>query len=344
MGEIIFSVVVPIYQIEKYIRACVDSILSQTFLDYEVILVDDGSTDGCGEICDSYERDNKNVVVIHKENGGLVSARNAGIKRAQGQYICYVDGDDKIASDMLEKMYHAIKEQNTPDMVIFGGVYDYGTSTEEIPCHLVEGYYDKKRLCQEIYPTMIYDKALPFFEGRVFPSAWNKLYKRELLLAHYCRDERIGLAEDNAFTYECLYYADSVYVTKEHFYYYNKCNDGSMVSSYNSHYYEKMQLVCEYLKKRLGSKEQVLDEQINAFCAGWIIMSVFHEVRHGVQAKTSISQMKTVMRDRNENTSNLLKSVSLKGLPGKAKIYIGMLKAGAFSLVYWSTKRMIWRK
>lgn len=336
MEKKLFSVVVPIYQVEDYVRVCIDSILAQTFLDYELILVDDGSKDGCSKICDEYKAKYDNVIVIHKENGGLVSARNAGIKRAEGEYICYVDGDDRIAPELLQEMADIIRQQNAPDMIIYSGVYDFGTYTRGIPLHLADGYYDKERLRREVYPSMIYDRTLPFFEGRVFPAAWNKMYKRELLIKHYCQDERIGLAEDNAFTYECLYYAESVYVTARKLYYYNKCNTDSMVSSYNANYYEKMQLVCDYLKQHLGNKELSLDYQLNAYCAGWIIMAIFHEARYGSGRKKSVASLKKVMK-----SNRLLKDVFLSGLPIKAKGYIMLLKLGAFSLAFWCTKRVL---
>ena len=94
-----FSVIVPIYKVEKYLNKCIDSILKQTFQDFELILVDDGSPDKCPKICDEYAKKDKRVRVIHKENAGLVAARNTGIKEAKGDYICYVDGDDWISEN-----------------------------------------------------------------------------------------------------------------------------------------------------------------------------------------------------------------------------------------------------
>ena len=97
----LFSVIVPIYNIEKYIRRCIDSVLLQSFTDFELILVDDGSPDRCGAICDEYAKKDERIKVIHKENGGLVSARQAGIKVASGDYIFHLDGDDAVLPDAL---------------------------------------------------------------------------------------------------------------------------------------------------------------------------------------------------------------------------------------------------
>ena len=103
-----FSVIVPIYNVEKYLSRCIDSVLSQTFADFELILVDDGSPDNCPEICDKYVQKDHRIKVVHKENGGLVSARQAGVSIAKGDYIFNLDGDDAITPDALMSAYQII--------------------------------------------------------------------------------------------------------------------------------------------------------------------------------------------------------------------------------------------
>lgn len=116
------SIIVPVYKVEPYLRKCVDSILAQTFTDFEVILVDDGSPDNSGKICDEYASKDSRVRVIHKKNGGLSSARNAGIDVARGKYLGFVDSDDYIEKDMYELLYdNIVKEQ--ADLSICG-IYD----------------------------------------------------------------------------------------------------------------------------------------------------------------------------------------------------------------------------
>ncbi len=110
MDELI-SVIVPVYKVEDYLSRCVDSILSQTYRNIEVILVDDGSPDKCGEICDRYAQHDPRVRVIHKENGGLSDARNAGIEIAQGQYISFIDSDDWVHPEFLESLYQLTRSK-----------------------------------------------------------------------------------------------------------------------------------------------------------------------------------------------------------------------------------------
>ncbi len=116
------SIIVPVYKVEKYLKKCVDSILAQTFSDFELILVDDGSPDNSGRICDDYAKKDARVRVVHKQNGGLSSARNAGIEVAKGKYLGFVDSDDYIAEDMYELLYKAIIKEEA-DLSICG-IYD----------------------------------------------------------------------------------------------------------------------------------------------------------------------------------------------------------------------------
>lgn len=108
MGDTLISVIVPVYNVKKYISECIDSILAQTYNYFELILVDDGSKDGSGDICENYGKKDERIRVFHKENEGLSSARNKGIDEAVGDYICFVDSDDTLRADYLEKLYNAI--------------------------------------------------------------------------------------------------------------------------------------------------------------------------------------------------------------------------------------------
>ncbi len=111
--EDLITVIVPVFKVEKYLEKCVKSICCQTYKNLEIILVDDGSPDNCGKMCDKYAKSDKRIKVIHKENGGLSDARNAGIKMATGKYIAFVDSDDYVSNDYIEYMYKILKKENT---------------------------------------------------------------------------------------------------------------------------------------------------------------------------------------------------------------------------------------
>ena len=148
------SIIVPVYNIEKYLPRCLDSLIGQSFLDIEIIIVDDGSTDGCYYICEEYGRKDPRIVVIHKTNGGLVSARKVGMKAARGEYIAYVDGDDWIEPQMYEQMYQKMIEENV-DIVMCGRFEDVADTSKKVFHGVKEGRYKKQELQKLVYPKMI---------------------------------------------------------------------------------------------------------------------------------------------------------------------------------------------
>lgn len=324
-----FSIIVPIYNTEKYLKRCLQSILGQTCPEFELILVDDGSTDGCSAICDSYAGKDSRITVIHKENGGLVSARNAGLRIARGEYVCYVDSDDYVDPSLLEVVQKYITSAGGPDILVFNAIRQYPDRQLPIPCRIESGFYDKGRLEREIYPYMIIDKTLPYLCERLYPVAWNKVYKRTLLQEHYCRDERITLAEDNAFVYECIYCADSVYFCRESLYFYNRCEEDSMSLRYNENYLEQLSLACRYMKQNLGCRAAELDEQLNGFTANILVNAVLLEIRHFPQRKEALRQIR-----RKVSGSILLKECRLKSLPLKPKIFLFLLKMRRYRCVW----------
>lgn len=167
------SVVVPVYNVERWLPACVDSLLCQDFTDFELILVDDGSPDGCGAICDEYAKKDERVRVIHRPNGGLSAARNSGIAEARGRYIAFVDSDDWVAPDYLSRMYQAAEAQQA-DLVVCG-VEDTPDSGERLAepsltCPEKEGLFTGRELIGCFFgPCSTY-----------YTVAWNKLYRAEL--------------------------------------------------------------------------------------------------------------------------------------------------------------------
>lgn len=323
----VFSVIVPIYKVEPYLRKCVDSILTQTFTDFELLLVDDGSPDACPMICDTYAAQDHRVRVIHKENGGLVSARNTGIAAACGQYICYVDSDDWIAQNLLETVWKKAIEQHQPDMVIFGIVKKFRDRDEEILNDLTDDIYEKKEIHESICPRMMYDPSKAFCKGLIFPAACNKIYKRSLLQEHHCTEERIRMGEDNAFVYECVWYAEKIYICNEILYFYNQLNTGSMGNSYDPARFENNRILTDYMEHRLAGLSPAMDEQINAFKAYWLIMAVFHEVKNRRPLVASAAHIKQKIRQ-----TKVLEGIHLNGLPLMAKGFLVLLRLRLYML------------
>lgn len=183
----LISVIVPVYKVEKYLPRCLDSILSQSFTDFELLLVDDGSPDSCPEICDEYARRDRRISVIHKENGGLSSARNAALDRATGQYISFVDSDDYITADALQTLYSALTETDS-DIAVGNmmSIDESGNISEfYIPAAgrtLLEGdeilsTLNQPCACNRLYRSEIF-RSLRFPEGRLYEDVF--IYHRIL--------------------------------------------------------------------------------------------------------------------------------------------------------------------
>ncbi len=161
------SIIIPIYNVEPYLHRCVDSLLRQTWADFELILVDDGSPDNCGAICDEYAAANSRVKVIHKPNGGLSDARNAGLKIALGAYIAFVDSDDWVAPDYLQRMLNALNETGS-DICECDIFRTNSEETDSVPGMPV------------VYETAAALEQL-IHDGVFRQHVWNKLYRREVI-------------------------------------------------------------------------------------------------------------------------------------------------------------------
>lgn len=214
------SVIVPVYNIEEYLEKCIESILLQSLKQFELILVDDGSTDGSGDICDAYAEKDARIKVIHKHNEGPVKARKAGFEQSKGEYIAFADGDDWIEPDMLEKLYSLLVTENT-DIAMCGRFEDTGETQKAVYHGIAAGRYDKQALMNKVYPYMIVNGA--FFEWGIFPGLWDKMFRRECIEPFFMSvDDRITMGDDAACVYPCLLNADSIYVLRECLYHYRQ--------------------------------------------------------------------------------------------------------------------------
>lgn len=243
------SIIVPVYNAEKYLEECLDSILKQTFADYELILVDDGSTDRSGVICEQYRKKNDVIKVIHKENGGLVSARKAGISVACGKYIGYVDADDKIEQTMYQKLCEDAVKSNA-DIVICDVWQWDGKNKYPIAQNLESGVFSKEQLIQKIYPHILY--AGQYYQFGFLPAMWNKIYRSDILKKNQLLvDDRIRIGEDAACSYLCILDADKVSYLKNEYEYYYRLNRDSMCQNWTNKNISSASILLDYLYERL---------------------------------------------------------------------------------------------
>ena len=211
------SVIVPVYNTEKYLRECIDSILAQTFTDFELILVDDGSTDGSGAICDEYAAKDPRIRVIHQENGGVTRARKNGALLSKGDYLTYVDSDDWIDLDGYRNMMSHI-EKHRADIGIFAMTVEKKQPVV-ISNQIALGFFSKEMLLTAVYPYMLFDYSQNC--SGVIMSLCNKIIRRELLMnAITVIPDSLTYGEDAISGYLCMLNASSAYICNEPFYHY----------------------------------------------------------------------------------------------------------------------------
>lgn len=242
------SVVIPVYNVEKYLQICIDSVLSQTYKDIEIILVDDGSTDSSGIICDKYADKNNNIIVIHKKNAGLGMARNSALKAVKGDFVYFLDSDDYIEPDQIEIMYNAIIENNVD--ACFVGYIAVNDSGNVLGKRIYEDkVYKGESVRKDFFVKM--SGSLPNKSDCIEWSASAQLYSMQLIRKHelkFC-SERELISEDFVFNMDYLQYSEGVYTSSASKNYYRK-NPDSLTHIYTYNKFEKYKNFYYYIEKR----------------------------------------------------------------------------------------------
>lgn len=252
----LFSIIVPVYKVEKYIEKCISSVLNQTFHNYELILVDDGSPDNCPAICDKFAAVNENIKVIHKENGGVAAARKDALLTAKGEYCLCVDADDWISEECLQKIANEIKSSNT-EIVCFNMTYETEKGSIVSKLQQKAGYYNRKRMEKEIFPILIQQGNAAYFS----PSLCNKAIKRELLVENFLADRLVTIGEDGACVIPCIYHAKSISIIEDSLYYY-RYNPESATKRGVVFNWSWPRIVAEHIESKMPLNEFDFNEQM----------------------------------------------------------------------------------
>ncbi len=224
------SIVVPVYKVEQQLERCIISLINQTLYDIEIILINDGSPDKSPEICDSFAKKDSRIKVIHKQNGGQSSARNAGIRAACGEYLGFIDSDDYAEPNMFEKLYNCANKHKV-DFVMADYWRVSETTRDKKTLDIREGLYTKNDIIKEIFPVLIMRENVDF--GPLL-SLWNCLYKTDFIKSNNLYlDEEIRWAEDSYFSSTIGYKANSFYYLKNEYVYNYIQNVNSVSTSYS---------------------------------------------------------------------------------------------------------------
>lgn len=329
------SVIVPVYRTELYIRQAVDSILSQTHTNLEVILVDDGSPDQCPQICDAYAAQDPRVRVIHKENGGLTSARCAGIMSATGDYLIIVDSDDWIDAELVEACL-ARAEADGADCVLYSYVKEY--PQKSIPIHLFDASfsYSAEESVERIHRRLVGplgEELRSPQKAEFLSSVCMKFYRTDAARRGFFVSEReVGTNEDGIFNLYALEGCSISYIDRC-FYHYRKTNSNSITTHYKQGYPEKWDVMYRYLQDyidRSGRSAHWNRALQNRIACGMIVLGL-----NEVNADSSIFAQAAHIRDilRKSTYAEAFSQLSTEHCPVHWKCFFLLCKWGmAFPL------------
>lgn len=313
------SVIVPVYKVEKYIKKCVDSILAQTFTDFELWLVDDGSPDNCGAICDEYAQKDARIKVIHKKNGGLSDARNAALDVMNGKHVFFVDSDDWISEDALETMYSAL--ERTGAKVATGNIVSvYEDGTERILYSPVQE--EMVLIGEEMLTTLLR------------PNACNRLYDAELF-----RTLRypVGRLYEDAFTYhKILAQIDKMVLVGKNTYYYLIRSGSIMNSEYSIKFTDIVDAVYDRAKWLDNIGQQKLADDTRLFVYSQVAVAVAHLDKRNSSHMKRLKEVKAIYDECYEQL------IRADHIIWKQKVRLTILKyAPSLHTILWGRKMPI---
>lgn len=316
MSSPLISIIVPAYNAEKTFNRCVDSILQQTFTDWELLLIDDGSKDSSGDICDEYARNDSRIKVFHKENGGVSSARNTGLENAKGIWIAFVDSDDYVKRDYLKNLLSHTSV--TIDLVIsYAEVHDEnGFKVERYPSKLVTN---------ENFDFIFIENDMNWHT-----SPWSKLYKRNIIEENHLRFcEGMHIGEDAVFLYSYMLCANNIYISSDTDYCYFAYTPGSLTKRVNSLMsetlaYNQIRTIVEFMILKKSIKNSIALKNLY-----WLIASYQRRLLNALYYNKEQKQKRLhILRDTDWNY--YIEHICSNSL--KEKILIALLRAHLYKL------------
>lgn len=331
-NKILISVIVPVYNAEQFLDQCIDSIINQSFRDFEVVIVDDGSTDNSLNICKDYAKIDNRVKVIHQANGRQTKARKTGLAASKGEYVYFVDSDDWLEPQLLEIAYNAVKKDKS-DVVIFDAFFNYNKKQIPVSQPILSGVFDKKGLIKKIYPKMIYSGR--FFYFGVYAAMWPKLMKRSIVVPNMVNvDEKIKLGEDGVTSFAVMLDAKKVSILKgEHLYHYRD-NNASLTRSYCPYQFDSVLLLIKTLRKISKDKNIYdLNEQIDYYFM-YNIHCIYYE-EFFYKSKKSYAERFRYLRTIFDNklVRQAVQNISTANMPSDSKKFFIAYKKGNFTFV-----------
>jgi len=323
------SVIVPVYKAESFLKKCVDSLLSQTMADIELILVDDGSPDKSGEICDSYALADERVRVIHRENGGVSAARNEGIAAAKGDYILFVDSDDYVDRTICEKLYAALRAQEADTAACAHiNLFPGGVSSPE-PFPLPAGVYGSEEIMDAIVRPLLKDRVgESVFNGYI----WRYLFSRAIIIENGIKFSGAYL-EDELFLIEYFCCAKKLAVVSEPLYFYYQ-NPGSVTRRYLGDF-EKTFLKSFEAKRALVKRFSIegIEGWENSTVWAGLLIAIGNEYAPGNPVSLREKRRNVIALCRREPFKSAIASGKPRGAGRRKQIVIDLVSSKNFTIL-----------
>lgn len=332
--EPLVSIVVPIYKVEKYLTRCVESLVNQTLHDIEIILVDDGSPDQSGEMCDQFASRDSRIKTVHKENGGLSSARNAGMKEAHGKYIGFVDSDDDVELNMYERLAQTAEEHHVDFVMADYKRINKNGSFFVKTLDIDSGYYDRQKIEKDIFPALIMGENLDY--GPLL-SVWHCLYRREFLSKiNLIFDEQVRWSEDNIFSAIMGYNCHSFYYLKGEALYHYYQNEGSITTSYRKGAWDVYSTMNRHLHDYFDHvTEYDFSRQLKLHMIYYACNCISQEINRS--KKEAVKGIKNILNS--PQLTQAFRDFKLPDVPFKLKVQLQLMKRRQATLLYLMKKR-----
>lgn len=340
MKKGLITIVLPIYNVEKYLNRCIESIVNQTYKELEIILVDDGSPDKCPQICDKWEKKDSRIKVIHKKNEGLGMARNTGIDNATGEYICFFDSDDYVNLDTIEKTYK-LASNNNAEIITFGfsEIDASGNLKKKIIPKAQKNIYEGIEIKEKFLPDLIATNPKTGKKTNLWMSAWCSLYSVELIKRNNWKfvSEREIISED---VYSLLYLYDSVKkvaILSESLY--NYCeNDTSLTHTYKKDRYEKIKYfynMCINKAEELNYNKEIKERLMYPYIAN-TIAALKMIIKADCKMKEKKNEFNKIISDN--HLQSILKKMDIRKESLQRKILFIAMKYKIYNLCFFLIK------
>ena len=333
--DILVSVILPVYNVEKYLNKCMETVVQQTYKNIDIKLVDDGSKDSSGSLCDEWAKKDSRISVIHKKNAGLGMARNTGLEYAKGEYVVFVDSDDFLEEEAIEK---CISQKGNADTVLCGHyIYYNDNKIENKPIKYKDKFFEKKEEIEKILiemmgslPEALDDISLPV-------SVWHGLYSMEIIRSNGIKfpSEREFISEDMVFDIDYFSKAKKIKFISDCLYYYRKNNETSLTSVYNAERFKKEIILYKELDRKLSLlfQEKIYKSRLQRTFLGRTRSCIIRAVK---QSKKPLEEIKEICK--NEVVMTVLKEYPYQKNKKELRFFNFCIKKKYIKLLYFMVK------